>query len=126
MCVCALSNAMSYAVKSYMYSRFFSMVFDKLTGVGKNSPNCRFDTLPVVKFDKLKGSPFVPLLPSPASIVPNRPSLVMCIAIHLSLSLLRSPKPGESDLPWTGMVFGLAINSIWYWCSDQVSLIVSD
>ena len=53
-CVCALSNAMSYDVKSYMF--FYSMVFDKLTGVGKNSPNCRFDTLPEVKFDKLKGS----------------------------------------------------------------------
>ena len=32
------------------------MAFDKLTGVEKKSPNCRFDTLPVVKFDKLKGS----------------------------------------------------------------------
>ncbi|TRY79758.1 hypothetical protein TCAL_10793 [Tigriopus californicus] len=26
----------------------------------------------------------------------------------------------DTDLPWTGMLFGLAINSIWYWCSDQV------
>ncbi len=32
------------------------MVFDKLTGEEKNSPNYRFDTLPVVQFDKLKGS----------------------------------------------------------------------
>merc|ERR1719153_1963266 len=37
-----------------------------------------------------------------------------------SMHLLRSAKPGESDLPWTGMTFGLAISSIWYWCSDQV------
>ena len=28
---------------------------------------------------------------------------------------------GKSDLPWSGMTFGLAISSIWYWCSDQVS-----
>ncbi|KAF2361704.1 Sodium/solute symporter [Trinorchestia longiramus] len=36
------------------------------------------------------------------------------------MHLLRSPEPGVSDLPWTGMVFGLTINSIWYWCTDQV------
>jgi len=24
-------------------------------------------------------------------------------------------------LPWTGITFGLAIISIWYWCSDQVT-----
>ena len=28
--------------------------------------------------------------------------------------------PGESDLPWTGVIFGVTISSIWYWCSDQV------
>ena len=37
------------------------------------------------------------------------------------MHLARSIVPGESDLPWTGMVFGLTINSIWYWCTDQVS-----
>merc|ERR1719153_809913 len=37
-----------------------------------------------------------------------------------AMHLLRSAKPGESDLPWSGMTFGLAISSIWYWCSDQV------
>lgn len=26
----------------------------------------------------------------------------------------------DSDLPWTGMFVGLFINSIWYWCTDQV------
>ena len=36
------------------------------------------------------------------------------------MHMIRSPHPGDSDLPWTGMLFGLAINSIWYWCSDQV------
>lgn len=35
-----------------------------------------------------------------------------------SMNLLR-PIVG-SDLPWTGVVFGLTIGSIWYWCTDQV------
>lgn len=26
----------------------------------------------------------------------------------------------QSDYPWPGMTFGVLINSIWYWCSDQV------
>lgn len=26
----------------------------------------------------------------------------------------------NSDYPWTGMLFGVAISGIWYWCSDQV------
>ena len=37
-----------------------------------------------------------------------------------SMHLFRSAAPGESDLPWTGVVFGLTISSLWYWCSDQV------
>merc|ERR1719244_1286768 len=37
-----------------------------------------------------------------------------------SMHLLRDATPGKSDLPWSGMIFGLAISSIWYWCSDQV------
>ena len=37
-----------------------------------------------------------------------------------SMHLFRSTVPGESDLPWTGVVFGLTISSLWYWCSDQV------
>lgn len=24
------------------------------------------------------------------------------------------------DLPWPGLVFGLTIQAIWYWCTDQV------
>ncbi|XP_042881924.1 sodium/glucose cotransporter 5-like [Penaeus japonicus] len=36
------------------------------------------------------------------------------------LSLLHPIHPGLSDYPWTGMIFGLTINSIWYWCTDQV------
>jgi len=37
-----------------------------------------------------------------------------------AMHLLRDAQPGRSDLPWSGMTFGLAISSIWYWCSDQV------
>lgn len=32
--------------------------------------------------------------------------------------LLRPPT--DPDLPWTGMVFGLTVSAVWYWCSDQV------
>lgn len=37
-----------------------------------------------------------------------------------ALNLLR-PITG-SDLPWTGVVFGLTQASVWYWCTDQVSV----
>lgn len=37
-----------------------------------------------------------------------------------AMHLFRSIKPGESDLPWTGMIFGVTISGIWYWCTDQV------
>ncbi|CBY36450.1 unnamed protein product [Oikopleura dioica] len=26
----------------------------------------------------------------------------------------------DPDFPWPGVVFGMAVGSIWYWCSDQV------
>ncbi|XP_069785080.1 sodium/myo-inositol cotransporter 2-like isoform X3 [Narcine bancroftii] len=28
--------------------------------------------------------------------------------------------PVNSDFPWTGVIFGVTILSIWYWCTDQV------
>ena len=28
---------------------------------------------------------------------------------------------GKSDLPWSGMIFGLAISSIWYWLTRLLS-----
>ncbi|KAL0182266.1 hypothetical protein M9458_021641, partial [Cirrhinus mrigala] len=31
--------------------------------------------------------------------------------------LFRDPITG--DLPWPGMIFGLTIQAIWYWCADQ-------
>ncbi len=35
-----------------------------------------------------------------------------------SMHLLRAADDGS--LPWPGVIFGLTISSIWYWCSDQV------
>uniref|UniRef100_A0A671UAN6 Sodium/glucose cotransporter 2 n=1 Tax=Sparus aurata TaxID=8175 RepID=A0A671UAN6_SPAAU len=35
-----------------------------------------------------------------------------------AFSLLRDPTTG--DLPWPGVVFGIAIVGGWYWCTDQV------
>ncbi len=37
-----------------------------------------------------------------------------------AMRLFRSPEPGQSDLPWTGLTFGLAVSAIWYICTDQV------
>ncbi|CAG0913382.1 unnamed protein product [Notodromas monacha] len=37
-----------------------------------------------------------------------------------AMHFFRDPTPGASDLPWTGLVFGLTISAVWYWCSDQV------
>lgn len=36
-----------------------------------------------------------------------------------SMNLVRAYDDGS--LPWPGIMFGLTISSIWYWCSDQVS-----
>jgi len=30
--------------------------------------------------------------------------------------------PINGDLPWPGMVFGITINALWYWCTDQVKI----
>lgn len=37
-----------------------------------------------------------------------------------SFNLFRDAITG--DLPWPGLVFGLTIQAVWYWCTDQVSL----
>jgi len=39
-----------------------------------------------------------------------------------ALHLFRDMNSG--DLPWTGMVFGLMVSSIWYWCTDQVTVAI--
>lgn len=28
--------------------------------------------------------------------------------------------PLTSDLPWPGILFGMSLPSLWYWCTDQV------
>lgn len=28
--------------------------------------------------------------------------------------------PVNSDLPWPGVIIGMSLPSMWYWCSDQV------
>lgn len=28
--------------------------------------------------------------------------------------------PVSGDLPWPGLIFGLSILALWYWCTDQV------
>ena len=59
--------------------------------------------------------------------VPDDTSSDLCAGVpDDAMHLIRSPVPGESDLPWTGMLFGLAINSIWYWCSDQVCIKIAN
>nr|XP_060627440.1 sodium/glucose cotransporter 1-like isoform X1 [Anolis sagrei ordinatus] len=35
-----------------------------------------------------------------------------------AFNIFRDPING--DLPWPGMIFGLTILSLWYWCTDQV------
>ncbi|KAM4532767.1 sodium/glucose cotransporter 1-like [Fundulus diaphanus] len=35
-----------------------------------------------------------------------------------AFNLFRDPITG--DLPWPGLVFGLTVQTIWYWCTDQV------
>ena len=31
--------------------------------------------------------------------------------------------PGN-DLPWTGLFTGMLIGSLWYWCADQVFVLM--
>lgn len=35
-----------------------------------------------------------------------------------SFHIFRDPITG--DMPWPGLIFGLAILALWYWCTDQV------
>ena len=55
---------------------------------------------------------------------PNDNTSVQCGGVPAdSMHLFRDATPGASDLPWTGMVFGIAVSAVWYWCSDQVAWI---
>lgn len=42
-----------------------------------------------------------------------------CNAVPSNYMHLLRPA-NDPDLPWPGMTFGITINAIWYWCSDQV------
>ncbi|MCL4127735.1 UNVERIFIED_CONTAM: hypothetical protein GTU68_006136 [Idotea baltica] len=39
---------------------------------------------------------------------------------YYAMNFFRPMAPGASDLPWPGMVFGVAISCVWYFCTDQV------
>merc|ERR1719446_768906 len=36
------------------------------------------------------------------------------------MHFLRPVDVGSGDLPWSGLLTGMFISSIWYWCADQV------
>ena len=36
------------------------------------------------------------------------------------LHMLRPVDVGAGDLPWSGLITGMTLSSIWYWCADQV------
>ncbi|RWS13707.1 sodium/glucose cotransporter-like protein [Dinothrombium tinctorium] len=57
--------------------------------------------------------------PTNQSYITFDPNMISCSKVSSYYNHLLKPVT-DLDLPWTGLVFGLAINSIWYWCSDQV------
>lgn len=38
-----------------------------------------------------------------------------------SFHIFRDPITG--DMPWPGLIFGLSILALWYWCTDQVYIL---
>lgn len=55
-----------------------------------------------------------------AAIPDVRPANTTCgIPNDNAMHVFRDPI--NSDLPWPGMIFGAIINSLWYWCTDQVN-----
>ena len=38
-----------------------------------------------------------------------------------AMHLIRSADDGS--LPWPGIMFGLTVSAVWYWCSDQVTFL---
>ena len=72
-------------------------------------------------YESLIGSYFEAVAENRSHEIPGDESTPLCGEVpEDAMHLFRSAKPGESDLPWTGVLFGLGINSVWYWCSDQV------
>ena len=58
----------------------------------------------------------------PSKLVFDQNNQTCGLPPYYALNFFRPIWPGESDLPWTGVIFGLTIGSIWYWCTDQVNL----
>ena len=46
----------------------------------------------------------------------------ICIIIDL-LSEFSYSEEVDPDLPWAGVVFGMFISNVWYWCTDQVRIL---
>ena len=55
--------------------------------------------------------------------VPNVtvPNTTCHLASEHAFTMLRDP--ADPDLPWPGFLLGQTPGSIWYWCTDQVSLL---
>lgn len=44
-----------------------------------------------------------------------------CSAVNPNfMHMLRPTDVGSGDLPWSGLITGMTLSSIWYWCADQV------
>ena len=48
----------------------------------------------------------------------------LCTTAHCGLvpdnSMHMMRAASDPNYPWTGMIFGLTISAVWYWCTDQV------
>jgi uncharacterized sodium:solute symporter family permease YidK len=53
------------------------------------------------------------------SILELNNTCISCSAVTKYYKNLLRPAT-DPELPWSGMVFGLTVTSVWYWCSDQV------
>ena len=51
-------------------------------------------------------------------IYPHREETGYCNEVPSNF--MRLIRPPDSELPWTGVIFGLCISHIWYFCVDQV------
>jgi hypothetical protein len=58
--------------------------------------------------------------------IPNSsiPNTTCGIPREDSFVLLRNAV--DSDIPWPGFVLGVTASSIWYWCADQVCIVIYD
>ncbi|RWS24646.1 sodium/glucose cotransporter 4-like protein [Leptotrombidium deliense] len=80
--------------------------------------------LMIISFEKVGG--YAQIFSKFPSANPTNNSLIRMDANNESCSRVtpyfdRFVKPAtDDDLPWTGLVFGIMISNVWYWCSDQV------